>query len=179
MTVLAKQELQKIFKDMDDEQFTPNGIDLRLKGVYLPENISRGVFGITKGQKMIPELIEIPPLQGAYVLNPERKYYINCGHIDIPKDCVQFYYLRSTFMRAGLELYSSVGDAGYSGDLIFAVQVSGVASLVVEQNERIVQAVTHRLSSATEGYDGDYQNNKIYKESESDLINPEYTESIE
>lgn len=176
MTVLAEQELRKIFKDMDDEQFTPNGIDLRLKGVYLPENISRSVHGISKGQKIIPQLIKIPPLDGAYLLNPEKKYYINCGHIDIPKDCVQFYYLRSTLMRAGLELYSSVGDAGYSGDLIFAVKVSGVASIIIEQNERIVQAITHTLTSASKGYDGDYQNNKIYNEDESDLINPEYIE---
>lgn len=96
--------------------------------------------------------------------------------MDIPKDCVQFYYLRSTFMRAGLELYSSVGDAGYSGDLIFGVKVSGVASVMIEQNERIVQAVTHTLTSSTDGYDGSYQNNKLYRESESDLINPEYME---
>lgn len=176
MTVLAEQELREIFKDMDDEQFTPNGIDLRLKGVYLPENISRCINGITKGQKIIPRLIEIPPLDGAYILNPERKYYINCGHIDIPKDCVQFYYLRSTLMRAGLELYSSVGDAGYSGDLIFAVKVSGVTSIIIEQNERVVQAVTHTLTSRSQGYNGDYQNNKIYNEDESDLINPEYME---
>ena len=176
MTILAEQELRKIFKDMDDEQFTPNGIDLRLKAVYLPENISKGVFGITHGQKMIPELIEIPPLEGTFILNPGRKYFINCGHIDIPKDCVQTYYPRSTLMRAGLELYSAVGDAGYSGDLIFAVKVSGVASIVVEQNERVVQAITYKLTSATEGYDGDYQNNKIYNENESDLINPEYTQ---
>lgn len=176
MTILAEQELRKIFKDMDDEQFTPNGIDLRLKAVYLPENISKGVFGITHGQKMIPELIEIPPLEGTFILNPGRKYFINCGHIDIPKDCVQTYYPRSTLMRAGLELYSAVGDAGYSGDLIFAVKVSGVASIVVEQNERVVQAITYKLTSTTEGYEGDYQNNKIYNENESDLINPEYTQ---
>lgn len=175
MTVLAEKELREIFRNMDDEQFTPNGIDLRLQKVYLPENISRGVFGITQGNKIIPQLIEIPVLDNAYVLNPGRKYYINCGHIDIPTNCVQFYYLRSTLMRAGLELYSSVGDAGYSGDLIFAVKVAGVASIVIEQNERVVQAVTHKLTSETEGYDGDYQNNKIYKEDESDLINPEYT----
>ena len=49
MTILAEKELRKIYKDFDDEQFTPNGVDLRLKAVYLPENISRGVFGITKG----------------------------------------------------------------------------------------------------------------------------------
>lgn len=176
MTVLAEKELRKLYPDFDDEQFTENGVDLRLKKLYLPENISRGVFGITKGQKMIPDLVEIPPLDGAYLLNPEKKYYINCGHIDIPKDCVQFYYPRSTLMRAGLELYSAVGDAGYSGDLIFAVKVSGVASVVIEQNERIVQAVTHKLTSQTKGYDGDYQNNKIYKENESDLVNPEYEE---
>ena len=176
MTVLAEKDLRELYPDFDDEQFTPNGIDLRLSKVYLPENISRGVFGITKGEKLIPQLIEIPPLEGAYVLNPGRKYYINCGHIDIPKDCVQFYYLRSTLMRAGLELYSSVGDAGYSGDLIFAIKVDGVASVVIEQNERIVQAITHRLTSETEGYDGDYQNNNIYNEKESDLINPEYTQ---
>lgn len=177
MTVYAKQELEKMYGiKFDEEQYTPNGIDLRLKAVYLPENISRGVFGITKGQKIIPQLIEIPPLDGAYILNPEKKYFINCGHIDIPDNCIQTYYLRSTFMRAGLELYSSVGDAGYSGDLIFAVKVSGVASVVVEQNERIVQAITQTLTSSTTTYDGDYQNNRIYQENESDLINPEYTE---
>lgn len=174
MTVLAKKELKQIYENFDDEQFTPNGIDLRLCKVYLPENISRGVNGITKGQKMIPELIEIPALDGAYILNPGRKYFINCGHMDIPTDCVQFYYLRSTLMRSGLELYSSVGDAGYSGDLIFAVKVSGVASIVIDKNERIVQAVTHRLESETDAYDGDYQDNKIYQENESNLINPEY-----
>ena len=79
-------------------------------------------------------------------------------------------------MRAGLELYSAVGDAGYSGDLIFAIKVSGVASLVIEKNERVVQAITHKLTSETDGYNGDYQHNKIYKENESDLINPEYKE---
>lgn len=171
MTVLTEQELRKIYSDFDDEQFTPNGVDLRLGKVYLPENISRGVFGITKGEKLIPQLIEIPPLDGAYILNPGRKYFINCGHIDIPKDCVQFYYLRSTLMRAGLELYSSVGDAGYSGDLIFAVKVDGVASIVIEQNERVVQAVTHKLTSGTKGYDGDYQNNQIYQDQ---VLNDEY-----
>ena len=171
MTVLTEQELRKIYSDYDDEQFTPNGVDLRLGKVYLPENISRGVFGITKGEKLIPQLIEIPPLDGAYILNPGRKYFINCGHIDIPKDCVQFYYLRSTLMRAGLELYSSVGDAGYSGDLIFAVKVDGVASIVIEQNERVVQAVTHKLTSGTKGYDGDYQNNQIYQDQ---VLNDEY-----
>ena len=176
MTILAENELKKIYKDFDDEQFTPNGIDLRLQAVYLPENISRGVFGITQGQKIIPQLIEIPPLDGAYVLNPGRKYFINCGHIDIPKDCAQFYYIRSTLMRSGLELYSSVGDAGYSGDLIFAVKVDGVASVVIEQGERIVQAITHKLTSGTDGYNGDYQHNQIYNEDESDLINPEYEE---
>ena len=65
MTVLTEQELRKIYSDFDDEQFTPNGVDLRLGKVYLPENISRGVFGITKGEKLIPQLIEIPPLDGA------------------------------------------------------------------------------------------------------------------
>ena len=171
MSVLAEKELKELYKDFDDEQFTPNGIDLRLFKIYLPENISRGVFGITGGKKLIPDLVEIPPLDGAYVLNPGRKYFINCGHIDIPKDCVQFYYLRSTLMRAGLELYSSVGDAGYSGDLIFAVKVDGVASIVVEQGERVVQAVTHKLVSKTQGYDGDYQNNQIYKDQ---VLNDEY-----
>ena len=77
MTILAEKELRKIYKDFDDEQFTPNGVDLRLKAVYLPENISRGVFGITKGQKIIPQLIEIPVLDGAYILNPGKKYFIN------------------------------------------------------------------------------------------------------
>lgn len=162
MTILAKKELKKIYPDFDDEQFTENGVDLRLKKVYLPENISRGVFGITKGQKIIPQLVEIPPLDGAFILNPGRKYFINCGHIDIPKDCAQFYFLRSTLMRSGVELYSSVGDAGYSGDLIFAIKVSGVASVVIEEGERVVQAVTHKLSSATDGYQGSYQNNEIY-----------------
>ena len=176
MTVIDKEELKKMYPYFDEEQFTPNGIDLRLKQVYLPENISKGIFGITQGEKIIPQLIEVPPLNDAYIINPGRKYFINCGHIDIPNDCVQFYYLRSTLMRAGLELYSSVGDAGYSGDLIFAVKVDGVASIVIEKNERIVQAVTHKLTSETEGYDGDYQDNKIYQENETDLINPEYTE---
>lgn len=172
MTVLAEDELRKIYSDkFDDEQFTPNGIDLRLNHVYLPETISRGVFGITKDEKIIPQLIEIPHYDGTYILNPGRKYFINCGHIDIPKDCVQFYYLRSTLMRSGVELYSSVGDAGYSGDLIFAIKIDGVASVALNYGERVVQAVTHRLTSKTSGYNGDYQGNQIYN---NQILNEEY-----
>lgn len=176
MTVLAKKDLKKMYPDIDDEQFTPNGIDLRLEKVMLPENISKSLFGIVNGEKLIPDLIEIPPLEGKYILNPGKKYFFNLGRVHIPEGYCQTYYLRSTIARAGGELYSSVGDAGYDGDIIVGFKVDGVASLVLEQGERVVQALTYVLSDNSDSYDGVYQNNQIYNEKLSDLINPEYEE---
>ena len=162
--IIGKEKLQEIYKDAEyeDGDFTPNGIDLRLQNVFIPA-YDRQIYGINDGKKMIPNLKEMIAVDKTYILYPGQKYFINVGHMDIPTGCMQEYRLRSTFMRCGCELESSWGDAGYSGDLIFALTVSGVGPVIIEQNERIVQMVMSEVTG-DEAYNGSYQNNEIYEQ---------------
>lgn len=160
--MVGKEKLQEIYKNDDFEEgdYTPNGIDLRLKSIYIP-NMDKQVYGIMEGEKIIPDFKQMVPIEGRYILYPGSKYFINCGHMDIPAGYAQEYKLRSTFMRCGCELESSWGDSGYSGDLIFALKVFGVGAVVIEDNERVVQMGMHYLDGVEE-YNGSYQNNEIY-----------------
>ncbi len=170
--LLSKKALQKIYEDdFDEEQYQPNGIDLRLKNVQCPMQEDDETWGINSvGTKMIPQLQDFPMYnedQDEWRLYPGCSYYINCGHMDIPAGYAQIYKIRSTLMRCGCVLTSSVGDAGYSGDLIFKLTISSdIESLpvTITKDERVVQAIMFELTDSEDSYDGDYQNNKIYEE---------------
>lgn len=168
--LLSKKELKKIYKDnFDEKQYQPNGIDLCLVNVQVPVPDKYDMLGIdSDGNKMIPKLQDFPMFDvenDEWCLYPGCSYYINCGHMDIPAGFAQLYKLRSTFMRCGCTLVSSVGDSGYSGDLIFKLSVDSDIEAVpvkISKGERVVQAVMFELNDAESSYDGDYQNNEIY-----------------
>lgn len=162
--ILGKEKLQEIYKDAGYEEgdYTPNGIDLRLQGVFIPA-YDRQIYGISEGKKLIPNLKEMLAVENQYILYPGQKYFINVGHMDIPAGCMQEYRLRSTFMRCGCELESSWGDSGYSGDLIFALTLRGVGPVIISQNERIVQMVMSEIDGDAV-YEGSYQDNQIYEQ---------------
>lgn len=156
--ILGKKKLQNIYPDFDEEQFQPNGVDLRLKGVERIINNEQEV-GIINGQKQFPQTEQIKPKKGTYTLKKGETYLINLGKLHIPAGTIGLFKLRSTFMRMGCIHTSSVADMGYEGTIINQI-TNPITDIHINENERTVQMVLYEAEHDTL-YDGDYQHDKI------------------
>lgn len=155
--IVGIDRLKKLFGDKyDSKQYQPNGIDLKLKGV---ESFSENnkVIGIINDEKFLPNMNVVVPTDKKYVFKKNTPYVINLGEHHIPNGFVGLFYIRSTFMRMGCLLSSSVADMGYSGTLKMLFY-NPLQDVTVEQNERIVQMVLYDAEDNA-NYDGSYQEN--------------------
>lgn len=158
--IIGKEKLKQTYPDFDDEQFQPNGVDLRLKAVERIINSGEEV-GIINGQKQFPQTEQIKPKNGTYQLKKGETYLINLGKLHIPAGTIGLFYLRSTFMRMGCIHTSSVADMGYDGTIINQI-TNPITDMKIKENERTVQMVLYEAEHDTL-YDGDYQHDKILK----------------
>lgn len=144
----------------DEEQYQPNGIDLRLESVEYFKSNGGECVGIYDNEKHLPTMDVKSSTNNTYLLARGVPYIINLGKHHIPEGFVGLFYIRSTFMRMGCILCSSVADMGYDGTLKMLFY-NPLQDVMIEQNERIVQMVLYD-ADADKLYDGDYQNDKIY-----------------
>ena len=167
--IVGHGNLQKLFPEFR-EDIQENGIDLRIGELYIINPFNH-IFcgqeiGCINDKKYPPEYYPIKKEDKShYVLKPGIFYF---GKIDrpihIPKGYIQQYYLRSSFSRCGLILTDAIGDMGFNGTLMFGLYNSGNSEVHMGFNERIIQAVTIKTDGTALEYNGDYQNDKIYKE---------------
>lgn len=160
--------LENKYPDFEEEQRTPNGIDLTLGCVYEVKN-NGYLYGLLKNQKNIPPHILLEPVDIAthggdikgWILKPNVAYILEVeDKITIDPDCMQTYYPRSTLLRAGCTLNTAVGDAGYNGKLAFLFINHTLNDFVLEEGVRFAQLVDHQIQGSSKQYDGDYQNDK-------------------
>lgn len=163
--VLCKKTLMKIFKrKYEESDYTPNGIDLRLKDVELCLDSADFEYGFNvDGNKILPSTVQwLPDEDGFYHFEPNKRYLWNLGKNSYP-GVIGLFFLRSTIMRGGGKLYSSVADLGYDGTII--VGFESATRLKIPKNERVVQCIFLELDDDSgEKYHGDYQGDKIYKQ---------------
>ena len=96
------------------EQVQPNGIDLTLREVALPQ--SSGKIAITDSQRLVSDLAPlvfdglgfIDLMPGAYIIT-----YNEIVHL--PKNVMALATPRSSLLRCGVTVNTAVWDAGYSG----------------------------------------------------------------
>lgn len=160
--ILGEKRLKKLFEDFE-EDIEANGIDLRIGQGY--EYAQEQICGCIDNEKHLP-VTHIKLLEEGeyYLLEPGESMFFEIDRpIKIPENHVQLYYLRSTFVRAGLVLASAVGDAGFEGTLMMTVHNPTKHKICIGDNERIVQAVTYTADGCGI-YDGDYQHDKAYRE---------------
>lgn len=158
--ILGENLLKEYYKELDDDEYQPNGIDLKLKGVEMFDS-EQDTIGIIDGEKKLPNMTELEPDDGYYSLKKDTYYLFDLGVWEIPENTVALFWIRSTFMRMGSWLSSSVGDAGYNGTLKMAY-FNPVTDVKVKQGERVVQMVLFDAQGAGT-YDGDYQHDEIYE----------------
>ena len=161
--IIGHHNLLKLYPNFKDD-IQENGIDLRIGQVYKIHKDHK-VVGSIDGIKHLPTYYKIRPTNKLYYkLLPKNYYFIEIDRdITIPSGYCQFYFLRSTFSRCGLVLTDAVGDDSFNGRLMLGVYNSSPQAVYAGLNERIIQAVTIRNDGTALNYDGDYQDNRIYK----------------
>ena len=143
-----------------EEQVQPNGIDLALREVALPQ--SPGRISVENNQRLVSDLaplvfdglgfIDLVP--GAYIIT-----YNEIVHL--PKNVMALARPRSSLLRCGVTVNTAVWDAGYSGRSQSLMVVYNPQGFRLQRNARIVQLVFLQLTEETEGYHGAYQGENI------------------
>ena len=168
-TVLSRQDIRRLLKKKPpliegyinlEEQVQPNGVDLTLREVALPQ--SAGRIAAEDSQRRVSDLaplvfdglgfIDLVP--GAYIIT-----YNEIVHL--PKNIMALARPRSSLLRCGVTVNTAVWDAGYSGRSQSLMVVYNPQGFRLQRNARIAQLIFLRLSQKTEGYQGAYQGENI------------------
>ena len=166
---LSKQDIYALLKKEPplvegyinlEEQVQPNGIDLTLREVSIPQ--SMGKIPAKNDQRRVSELaplvfdglgfIELSP--GVYIIT-----YNEVVHL--PKNIMALARPRSSLLRCGVTIHTAVWDAGYSGRSQSLMVVYNPHGFRLQRNARMVQLVFFTLTQETEGYHGAYQGENI------------------
>lgn len=155
--------LKEMYPDRDPDDYQPSGLDLRVGKVFVFDDDS--IASLHEGEKMLPTQIELPLMNlyeygfyDGWVLEPQRPYMFQVQEqIQIGDSNAQFYLPRSSLLRAGVNVYTALGDLGYNGHLSFLVINHRRGPFFIQQGERFAQLVDFEVRGGSTSYDGDYQ----------------------
>jgi len=167
--VLSRQEIHRLLQKKTpliegcidlEQQLQPNGIDLTLREIALPQTSGR--IAMEDSQRVVSDLaplvfdglgfIDLVP--GAYIIT-----YNEIVHL--PQNIMALARPRSSLLRCGVTVGTAVWDAGYSGRSQSLMVVYNPQGFRLQKNARIAQLIFLRLSQKTEGYQGAYQGENI------------------
>ncbi|MBI2868307.1 MAG: deoxyuridine 5'-triphosphate nucleotidohydrolase [Chloroflexi bacterium] len=143
-----------------NEQAQPNGFDLTLRDVAVPEG--EGTIAASNRGRSIPELARLAfgglntlhLMPGAYIITYNEV-------VSLPRDVMALGAARSSLLRCGVTVHTAVWDAGYSGRSQSLMVVHNPRGFRVERNARMMQLVFFRLERETDGYKGVYQRENV------------------
>lgn len=167
--ILSRQDIHRLLQQDPplvegwinlEEQLQPNGIDLTLREIALPQTPGR--IAVESRQRMVSDLAPlvfdgldcIDLIPGAYIIT-----YNEIVHL--PNNVMALATPRSSLLRCGVTVNTAVWDAGYSGRSQSLLVVYNPQGFRVQRNSRIVQLVFLELFQGTEGYRGIYQGENI------------------
>ena len=156
--------LRKQYPDLDEQQYQPAGIDLKL-GKIETFDIDKKYYGIIDGVKIIPNRKELKmnalsvdgKMKNVYSLQPNVPYIATVqNQVSINENSLQFYTPRSSILRCGSNVMTAIGDPGFNGHLSFLVMNYLPVDFVITKGERFAQLVDIRVDGIMNKYDGDY-----------------------
>lgn len=153
--------LRQMYGQFDEDSYQPDGIDLKLGNVFKMNFNKHNLHGITNKEKILPELIPVSKtveeLGVGWVLQPNQEYILQVDRpIGIYKNSAQFYLPRSSLLRMGLNVITSLGDSGFKGTLSFLAKNETQHLLFLEEGVRFAQLIDFEVRNAGI-YNGDYQ----------------------
>lgn len=163
--ILGELELRELYPGLDENQYQPAGIDLKLGNIKTLSN-KEAVYGIADGTKQLPEQVNAEEsavkigatkLEVGFMLEPNVPYIaVVQNKVKIPLDVLQLYFPRSSLLRAGVDVRTAVGDPGFNGHLSFLIINHSDVPFFIKKGERFAQMVCMKLDGVTNAYDGDY-----------------------
>jgi len=150
-TVLSREDIHRLLKQepplleeyLDlDSQVQPNGFDLTLKDIAIPQTMGR--IAVSNSQRQISDAAPLSfDTFGTMELMPGI-YIITYNEIvNLPDNIMALARPRSSLLRCGVTIETAVWDAGYSG------------------RSQSLLVVFMQLTSKTGGYNGTYQGENI------------------
>jgi dUTP pyrophosphatase len=169
MSVLTKAEIEACIKGRPPlveeyinlaEQLQPNGIDLTLRDIS--RLTAPGQIGASNAGRIISGTEPLSFAGDGFVTLAPGSYLITYNEVvNMPGDLTALGRPRSSLLRCGADIGTAVWDAGYRGRSQSLLIVYNPGGLRLEKNARIMQLVFSRLDSATNGYNGKYQQENI------------------
>lgn len=140
-----------------EEQLQPCGVDFSL--LRVDRFTTAGSMGSRAGDRSLPEY---EPLQ----FDDDGWIHLEAGTclatfneiVNMPLDLVALAFPRSSLLRSGVSLPTSIWDPGYSGRSQALLTVANPAGYDLQRNARLIQMLFLRLAQPVEeGYQGRYQ----------------------
>jgi len=152
---ILSEKLVENFIDLET-QLQPASFDLTLDEIYLLT--SSASIDFTNQERKLPNYKKIEFNNDWIELN-EGIYLISFNEVvNIPNDLMAFVRPRSTLVRSGATIFSSLWDPGYSGKSNCLLVVLNENGIKLKKNARIAQIVFFKLSLPTnKTYSGVYQ----------------------
>jgi len=138
---------------IEEENISQHGIDLNL--IKVERLICVGTIP-RKGKTRLPEYIEVKPIDGFWQLKPGVYNIVFAQGCNVPSDQMLLIRQRSSLLRCGGSLHSSVFDAGFSTELLGSVMVLH-HPIDIEVGSRIAQIYNHECTRVEKLYDGQFQ----------------------
>jgi len=167
MILSSKEIKDRILKDRLIENFIdlsvqlqPASFDLTLDEIFLLK--SSASIDFSNKEREIPKYEKIE-FKDEWILLNKGIYLISFNEIvNIPKDLIAFVRPRSSLVRSGATIFSSLWDPGYSGKSNCLLVVLNENGIKIKKNARVAQMVFLKLSSpANKMYEGIYQKEGI------------------
>lgn len=137
-------------------QIQPNGFDLTIKEILEFKRTPIPKIDFTNENRRISLTIPILLVDSEYHLEPGMYLFRANEVFKTPSDIIGWGMARSTMTRCGAILDSAIMDAGYSGKLVFAINI--FKPIVFEKNARFVQMIFFKLKEVPNKlYEGIYK----------------------
>ncbi|WP_457615331.1 dCTP deaminase [Methanopyrus sp.] len=151
--ILGEYVLRDLFPNLEEDQYQPAGIDLKLDRVFRLE----GQGALLEGDdKRLPEYREVEAEGDVFELEPNVPYILELApELEIPEDTAVLFLPRSTLLRSGVSVHTALGDPGFRGKIRVLTVNHHTVPYRIARGERVVQAVFLRAEGAGR-YEGDY-----------------------
>lgn len=156
-------EKEIIVGPIEDTNIAQHGVDLNLIKIESIDHRSRGgVFEKQKTRIADYKVVQYSEYKEegnkvGWLLEPGTYAITFAQGCNIPKDFMLLIRQRSSMLRNGTSIHSSVFDAGFKTDNIGTIMIV-THQIFIEYNARIAQVYGHDCLPVENLYDGQFQN---------------------
>ena len=166
MSVLLGKSIfdTKIIPELIDpnKQIQPVGIDLTVQKIEA--YTSQGSIDFDNSKRILPRLNDTGKIDNYWLLGP-GSYLVTFNEVvNVPGNCMGIARPRSSLLRMGATVETSVWDPGYKGRSQSMLVVNNKNGIKIFDNARLIQIVFIQLEkSADVLYTGIYQGENLQK----------------